>query len=220
MRSILSAVSVRQHPFASQWSCKECAADKHTSRCTQTIFILCFCSTSLDAASRPCLLSLDCEMCETATSSRELIGLSVVNEAGSTVLKVIGLPDCSFCLHLFLANVFHTSFPITAAEPKPSTLAHACSLGMRLLHGKTVSINPCSCQCCRHDVTGKCCRHDVTGNQAQQAMQLMHLGHLQMLVKPAGKVLNYRTEVTGATDATMQVRYCCISALYSHFAAR
>lgn len=27
-----------------------------------------------------------------------------------------------------------------------------------------------------------------------------------MLVKPAGKVLNYRTEVTGATDATMQVR--------------
>ena len=38
-------------------------------------------------------------MCETATSSRELIGLSVVNEAGSTVLKVIGLPDCSFSLH-------------------------------------------------------------------------------------------------------------------------
>ncbi|DBA67637.1 TPA: hypothetical protein ACH3X2_001233 [Trebouxia sp. C0005] len=69
-------------------------------------------SSSLDTASRPCLLSLDCEMCETATSSRELIGLSVVNEAGSTVLK--------------------------------------------------------------------------------------------MLVKPAGKVLNYRTEVTGATDATMQ----------------
>ncbi|KAL0053990.1 hypothetical protein WJX82_002016 [Trebouxia sp. C0006] len=27
---------------------------------------------------------------------------------------------------------------------------------------------------------------------------------LKMLVKPAGKVLNYRTEVTGATDATMQ----------------
>ena len=28
---------------------------------------------------------------------------------------------------------------------------------------------------------------------------------LQMLVKPAGKILNYRTEVTGATEATMQV---------------
>ena len=56
-------------------------------------------------------------MCETATSSRELIGLSVVNEAGSTVLKVTGLPDCSFCLHLFLARGFHTSSPITAAKP-------------------------------------------------------------------------------------------------------
>ena len=47
----------------------------------------------------------------------------------------------------------------------------------------------------------------------------MHLEIVQMLVKPAGKVLNYRTEVTGATDATMQVRYCCISALHSCFAA-
>ena len=47
----------------------------------------------------------------------------------------------------------------------------------------------------------------------------MHLGPLQMLVKPAGKVLNYRTEVTGATDATMQVRYCCISVLHIRFAA-
>ncbi len=149
-------------------------------------------------------------MCETATSSRELIGLSVVNEAGSTVLKVIRLPDCSFCLHLSLGSVFHTSSPITAAKAIPSTLAHVCSLGLRLLDCSAVSINPCNSQCCRHD---------VAGNQAQQAKQLMHLGPVQMLVKPAGKVLNYRTEVTGATDATMQVRYCCISALHSRFAA-
>ncbi|KAL3156616.1 hypothetical protein ABBQ38_000903 [Trebouxia sp. C0009 RCD-2024] len=69
-------------------------------------------SAGLDISSRPCLLSLDCEMCQTATNVRELIGLSVVNEAGSTVLK--------------------------------------------------------------------------------------------MLVKPAGKVLDFRTDVTGATEATMQ----------------
>lgn len=31
-------------------------------------------------------------MCETATSSRELIGLSVVNEVGSTVFKVSLFP--------------------------------------------------------------------------------------------------------------------------------
>ncbi len=54
----------------------------------------------------------------------------------------------------------------------------------------------------------------ITGNQAQQAKQLMHLCPLQMLVKPAGKVLNYRTEVTGATDVTMQVSSSCfLSAL-------
>ena len=59
----------------------------------------------------------------------------------------------------------------------------------------------------------------VTGNQAQQTKQLTHHCPLQMLVKPAGKVLNYRTEVTGATDATMQVCHCRISAIYSRFAA-
>ena len=47
----------------------------------------------------------------------------------------------------------------------------------------------------------------------------MHFCPVQMLVKPAGKVLNYRTEVTGATDATIQVQYCCTSVLYSRFAA-
>ena len=30
-----------------------------------------------------------------------------------------------------------------------------------------------------------------------------------MLVKPAGKVLDFRTEVTGATEATMQVSEAC-----------
>lgn len=46
------------------------------------------CSSGLNVESEPILLSLDCEMCETSTSKRELIGLSVNNSAGSTVLKV------------------------------------------------------------------------------------------------------------------------------------
>ena len=56
--------------------------------CSNVHHHLCFCSDGLDTSSRPCLLSVDCEMCQTATNVRELIGLSIVNEAGSTVLKV------------------------------------------------------------------------------------------------------------------------------------
>ena len=65
--------------------CNRC----HNSCCCSAVtHHLCFCSAGLDTSSRPCLLSLDCEMCQTATNVRELIGLSVVNETGSTVLKV------------------------------------------------------------------------------------------------------------------------------------
>lgn len=40
-------------------------------------------------------------------------------------------------------------------------------------------------------------------------VQLTIIFDLQMLVKPAGKVLDFRTEVTGATETTMQVSQAC-----------
>ena len=49
-------------------------------------------------------------MCETATNVRELIGLSVVNEAGSTVLKV---HDC-FVPVTKVSVTFPGTFPVTA----------------------------------------------------------------------------------------------------------
>ena len=108
--------TARQHPFASQWHAR-IAQQTSTSHCTLTIFILWFCSSSLDAANRPCLLSLDCEMCETATSSRELIGLGVVNEAGSTVLKVIGcLTAASPCTCSLPVSLTHYHLSLQSSQ--------------------------------------------------------------------------------------------------------
>ena len=75
------------------------------------------CSAGFDAEAAPVLLSLDCEMCETSTSKRELIGLSLVNSAGSTVLKVIECTSWSVRIAyvhvLLLYTVILYRFPCT-----------------------------------------------------------------------------------------------------------
>lgn len=52
-------------------------------------------------------------------------------------------------------------------------------------------------------MTPCCCAHHRTFSTDCYLQQ--HLTHVQMLVKPPGNVVDWRTEVTGATEATMQV---------------
>ena len=47
---------------------------------------------------KPRFLGVDCEMCETATDTRALVGVSVVDETGEVLLKTLVKPPGKFSI--------------------------------------------------------------------------------------------------------------------------
>ena len=71
--------SVAVQPLSASWQCL-CATPSH--------LLLQYCCRQADIRQPPEMLAIDCEMCEVAGNKRELLGLSVINAARQTVLKV------------------------------------------------------------------------------------------------------------------------------------